>query len=310
MHQQKDLISIGVPVYNGESFLRQALSSLVSQSYAHFELIISDDCSSDNSQTICLEYQKKDKRIIYFRQKVHIGFPQNFNFVLNKSFGKYFMWAAQDDFWDKNFVKRLHGLIVKNPDAVLAMCNFDNVQNGHHYHNTPSAPEGYTTKFSSLFNFIRKGDLSYFYGLHLTENLKKVGGYLPSSRPFFKSSDYATIFAVLIRGRMVCTNDVLFYKRDTGYLFSRFEVLKNFDFNEKVLRTIWRYSFFPVFFVYNACISVKFILSSDFHLGQKIRLLFAVFVSYFKNNFIFIHNVATGVLYVSMGIGIKLRKFL
>ena len=77
---EKPLITIGFPVYNiDEKFLYTALDSLLNQSYTNFELLISDDCSTDSTSRICCEYAKKDSRIRYIRQKKNLGHLHNFN---------------------------------------------------------------------------------------------------------------------------------------------------------------------------------------------------------------------------------------
>ena len=80
---QSDLpeVSIGLPVYNGELFLKKALDSLLNQTYSNFELIISDNNSTDSTQKICQEYAKNDKRICYIHQEKNIGAFSNFSFV-------------------------------------------------------------------------------------------------------------------------------------------------------------------------------------------------------------------------------------
>src|SRR6476660_4045378 len=95
------LVSIGVPVYNGENYLRQALESLLNQSHANIEVIISDNASTDETGRICEEFTKNDCRISYFHQSTNKSAIWNFNFVLRQARGEYFMWAAHDDLWDK-----------------------------------------------------------------------------------------------------------------------------------------------------------------------------------------------------------------
>lgn len=90
-------ISIGLPVYNGEAFIDLTLDSILSQSFEDFELIISDNASTDTTEKICREYAAKDKRVKYIRQKENLGGVYNFKYVLDKSVGKYFMWIAADD---------------------------------------------------------------------------------------------------------------------------------------------------------------------------------------------------------------------
>ncbi|MFI3221238.1 MAG: glycosyltransferase family 2 protein [Methylococcales bacterium] len=111
-------ISIGMPVYNGERYIREALDSLLKQSFRDFELIISDNASTDNTNTICLEYAAKDSRIKYFRQDKNFGAGANFMFVLNHAIAEYFMWAASDDYWSDNWLEVLLGDF--KPDTSIA----------------------------------------------------------------------------------------------------------------------------------------------------------------------------------------------
>ena len=101
------LVSIGMPVFNGEKYLEEALNSLLNQSYANFELLISDNSSNDNTQKICQAYTDRDPRIRYVRQSSNIGALANFQYTLDHSMGKYFMWAACDDYWSNNWIEVL-----------------------------------------------------------------------------------------------------------------------------------------------------------------------------------------------------------
>ena len=67
------MVSIGMPIYSGERYIREALDSLLAQTFTDFELIISDNASSDRTESICREYAERDARIIYFRQEENIG---------------------------------------------------------------------------------------------------------------------------------------------------------------------------------------------------------------------------------------------
>ena len=93
-----------MPVYNGELFIREALNSLLNQTFTDFELVISDNASTDGTEMICQEYADKDKRIRYVRQVQNRGATANFQFVLDAAVGKYFMWAAADDLQSSNFL--------------------------------------------------------------------------------------------------------------------------------------------------------------------------------------------------------------
>src|SRR5688572_4039391 len=83
-------VSIGMPIYNGEKYIRRALDSLLDQTLTDFELIISDNASTDETRRICLEYASKDERIRYYRNDVTIEAVPNFNRVLNYASGQYF----------------------------------------------------------------------------------------------------------------------------------------------------------------------------------------------------------------------------
>lgn len=112
-----------MPVFNDKAFIRQALDSLLNQTHTEFELILSDDCSSDGSADICLEYAGRDPRIRYIRQPANIGISRNMEFLLKEAKGTYFMWAANDDEWDPDFIKVLLEGLKSHPGAVVAFSN-------------------------------------------------------------------------------------------------------------------------------------------------------------------------------------------
>ena len=100
-------ISIGMPVYNGSLFIREAIDSLLAQTYTNFELIISDNCSTDSTEAICRKYAARDKRIRYIRHVQNRGALANFAFVLDQAEGEFFMWAAADDRWQADWIATL-----------------------------------------------------------------------------------------------------------------------------------------------------------------------------------------------------------
>ncbi len=105
--KEMPLISVGMPVHNGDAYIAVALDSLLNQSHRNLEIIISDNCSTDGTGQICEEYAANDSRIRYIRQEKNIGATANFNYVLQQASSEYFMWAAHDDRWDINYVKLL-----------------------------------------------------------------------------------------------------------------------------------------------------------------------------------------------------------
>jgi glycosyltransferase involved in cell wall biosynthesis len=114
------LVSIGVPVYNSENCISQALDSIIGQTYENLEVVISDNASTDRTQTICQQYAAKDSRIRYYRNSENIGVTANYRRVLALSSGDYFMWAAADDIKPVAVVENLLKALHKNKAAVLA----------------------------------------------------------------------------------------------------------------------------------------------------------------------------------------------
>lgn len=114
-------VSIGLPVFNGEDSLRLALDSLLAQTAGDFELIISDNASTDQTELICRTYAEKDARIRYIRQVVNLGAEANFLFVLERSVGEYFMWAAADDVRSSDFIALNWEFLENHPDYVCSV---------------------------------------------------------------------------------------------------------------------------------------------------------------------------------------------
>jgi glycosyltransferase involved in cell wall biosynthesis len=110
------LVSIGVPIFNGEHSIADTLSRLLVQSYQNIELIVSDNCSTDNTQKICESFATRDKRIKYFRQSKNEGVGRNFRFVLEQARGKYFFWNAGDDSRSADFVAVNVAFLEAHPD--------------------------------------------------------------------------------------------------------------------------------------------------------------------------------------------------
>ncbi len=115
------VVSIGMPVRNEEKFIGRALDSLLSQTFRDFELIISDSASTDRTGEICREYEKKDKRIKYYRHDVNISPTAAGRDLVLMASGNYFMFACGDDWWAPEFIQTLVRELESHPEAGLAM---------------------------------------------------------------------------------------------------------------------------------------------------------------------------------------------
>ena len=112
------ILTIGLPVYNGEKTISKSIDSLLNQTFQDFVLIISDNTSTDSTQKICMDYTKIDSRIKYIRHENNLGLLKNWNYLVQNTTTKYFMWAAVDDFWKPNFIKKNIQILENDQNIV------------------------------------------------------------------------------------------------------------------------------------------------------------------------------------------------
>ncbi|HEX8393767.1 MAG TPA: glycosyltransferase [Longimicrobium sp.] len=113
------LVSVGLPVYNGERYLREAIESILAQRYRNLELVISDNASQDGTEAICREYAARDARVLYHRSASNRGAVWNFNRVFELARGEYFLWQAFDDARHPEYLSRCLDALRADPRAVL-----------------------------------------------------------------------------------------------------------------------------------------------------------------------------------------------
>jgi glycosyltransferase involved in cell wall biosynthesis len=113
-------LSVGLPVYNGANYLAESLEALLGQSFGDFELIISDNASTDSTPDICQHYAQQDSRIRFFRQPRNIGLCPNHNFAVEQARAELFKWASNDDLYARDLLERCVDALDGNPDVVLA----------------------------------------------------------------------------------------------------------------------------------------------------------------------------------------------
>lgn len=123
--ENQPLVSIGVPVFNGEKGLANALDALIGQSYQNLEIIISDNGSTDATSEICEEYVRKDSRIKYYRSPENRGLSWNYQRVADFSSGKYFLWATHDDIRELTYVSACVEKMEQCPDAAVCQSHVE-----------------------------------------------------------------------------------------------------------------------------------------------------------------------------------------
>src|SRR6266852_7405967 len=113
------LVSVGLYVYNGERFLEEALDSILNQTFTDFELIISDNASTDRTGEIAEAHAERDDRIRYYRSEKNMGAGWNIRRVYELAAGKYFKQAAADDLLEPDFLRRCVDILESDPDCVV-----------------------------------------------------------------------------------------------------------------------------------------------------------------------------------------------
>jgi len=117
--RRKPKITLGLLVYNGERYLGQTIDSILSQTYGDFELLVSDNASTDETEDICRSFAALDSRITYIRQRENIGAMGNFNFLASRATTDYFKWCAADDLIAPIFLATCIEFLESQPDFVL-----------------------------------------------------------------------------------------------------------------------------------------------------------------------------------------------
>jgi glycosyltransferase involved in cell wall biosynthesis len=112
-------VSIGMPIFNGEDYAAEAFDSLLQQTFSDFELIVSDNASTDRTEEICRAYAARDQRIRYFRSETNLGAAKNYNRVFSLSSGEYFKWAAHDDLCAPAVLERCVEVLDREEAVVL-----------------------------------------------------------------------------------------------------------------------------------------------------------------------------------------------
>jgi glycosyltransferase involved in cell wall biosynthesis len=113
-------VTIGLPVYNGERFLEEAIESVLSQTHTDLELVIADNASTDSTEGICRHFESMDSRVHYLRNDANLGAARNYNLTLERARGRYFKWLAHDDVCKPDFIRVCVEALGADPEIVLA----------------------------------------------------------------------------------------------------------------------------------------------------------------------------------------------
>lgn len=207
-------VSVGIPLYNEEKYLAQALDSLLAQDFEDFELVISDNASQDATQQICLEYAARDPRIHYHRNEVNQGPIDNFNRVFRLTSGEYFMWASGHDLRAPQFISRCLEVLEQDPAVVLCYSWVRSIDAGgqelgmmHYATHIDTRNCGLLWRFNLAVLPLTHG--SEFYGLFRSSALQKTHLVRKVLGP-----DALLLVELSILGCFASIPEYLFYARD------------------------------------------------------------------------------------------------
>lgn len=204
-------LTVGLPTYNGERFIRESIESLLAQSFRDFELVISDNGSTDATGSICERYSRLDPRVRLFRQDKNLGSAANHNFVIEQARGEFFKWAADDDVYGRDLLVRCVQLLDANPDAVVAH-SFDALIDEQ---GTVVSQPPYTLETDSTSAVRRFHSLLYgrggndIYGVVRTGTIRRT-----QMHGSYHNADRTLVAELALHGRFVQWPEVLFYRRD------------------------------------------------------------------------------------------------
>lgn len=204
-------LSVGLPVYNGEKYLAEAIDALLGQSYTDFELIISDNASTDGTADICRYYEMLDRRVSYFRQPHNIGLAPNHNFVAEQARGALFKWASNDDLYARDLLKRCVDALDEYPHVVLAHCWTAKIDNRGHVTEAFEYPLSTASlrapeRFRSVL-FDSGGDDDY--GVMRIDVLRRA-----AKKDSYHHADHTIIAEIALHGSFYQEPDWLYFRRE------------------------------------------------------------------------------------------------
>jgi glycosyltransferase involved in cell wall biosynthesis len=210
MNQSTPRVSVGMPVYNGARFVAASIESILLQTFRDFELIISDNASTDATEAICREYAKRDGRIRYYRSEQNRGAAWNNNRVVELARGEYFKWQAHDDYCDPTFIEKCLAGIRGDFSVVLCYPQFVRVDEQNRRLGVKSSrvlgEAEPTTRHRSLI--YRRDSCEEIFGVARTDVLRQTSLIGP-----YSNSDDTFLAELILHGRFREVPEPLFFYR-------------------------------------------------------------------------------------------------
>lgn len=214
------LVSIGLPVFNGENYLAKTIDSILAQTFRDFELIIQDNASTDATASICQRYGAADPRIRYSRNPINLGAGPNYDLCFDQARGTYFKWAAHDDLLAPTYLEKAVAALEAAPEAVLCCVGITEIGPNDEvmrvYANALPAADGPSraARFHALIS--TRHQCEDFFGLYRRAAL--VGSSLHGT---YAGSDKVLLAEMALRGPFVKIPDPLFLHREHSQRYTR-----------------------------------------------------------------------------------------
>lgn len=208
-------VTIGVPVYNAESLLEQCLGNLAAQTFQDFKVIVLDNASTDGTATIAQRFAERDPRFTYRRQPQNKGAFANFVDVLGMAETEYFMWRADDDLSDVNFVEALARLLDANPRAALAVGLTVLDKRGRRRRKPFPLRWAGEPDASYRVRLLLGSRAQWMFGLFRTDDARDSLKRVLDAYPHLNAFDHLVLFPLLVSLRIVGTNATSFV---TGFV--------------------------------------------------------------------------------------------
>ena len=207
------LVSIGLPVYNGERYLAEAIQSIIDQTYQNLELIICDNNSTDRTEEICRHFAAGDTRIRYFRNHTNLGAARNFNLTFEHASGVYFKWHAADDLIAADFVTRSVEVLAAHREVVVCHSQvvvIDEIGNFIMNFDYPLGHASSAIPSRRLDDVLRHDRWDFeVFGLIRTDALRRT-----RLLDYYIASDRVLRLELALLGRYYILPERLFYNRD------------------------------------------------------------------------------------------------
>lgn len=207
-------VTVGLPVYNGAALVAESLACLAGQTLREFEVIISDNASTDATADICAAFAQKDSRFRHVRHEVNLGAVGNFFSVRDLAATDYFLWRADDDLSASNYLETLAAVLDRRAGTVLAAPDvMRDPSPGTTGRAFPYRPRDDGTRLQRLYDQMFRSSACWYYGMWRREACVAITNRIYAAYPDPWGGDHLAIFACALQDGIRGTHETTFHQR-------------------------------------------------------------------------------------------------